>query len=543
MDTKLKNISAPTLSSGNYGRGVQEQFSNIDKNFKILGNYDFVKGENGAGYNFDLVTLTSDLPGEEPNIEWSDSWVNYKIKTTILTKINNESDEEKLKCLSTLEGQQVMVYYLSNETPQYVGIQPFPFYDGRLLKLQTLEENESFTDCSGVVCTDLENDEVVFKLFAGFPTIYYDQSVGSFCWLIGGQESGLPAQGPRGAEGPNGYSLIVKCDNTEYDHSTYPNKYKITNIYITNLEAAGSEGLVPVGDDTEAQKILNELDAESSDRTAVAFVLVPETNQVYISPILTIYEGDTVIGLVTKTNTTKVELAVSYSNIESWFADLDKNGDNNYHKGIFIPYVPTMESPNTGAHRLYSEPVKSTDTQRKRLVVEPTTSISNIGTPDSDAEVELRYQRMGMKSTMSSVRSVFNGLYINDCGISSSETKPEKRFTYAWKSTPKIGTYEEPEDVENRPPFENFNDNTRPFQAYMCPDGFLWYKDPYTYLRVELDNGKVMVVGPNNNDPATGQKIISPTGTQENPISIAAVQSTASASLQADSYWSIVKTS
>ena len=43
MDTKLKNISAPTLSSGNYGRGVQEQFSNIDKNFKILGNYDFVK--------------------------------------------------------------------------------------------------------------------------------------------------------------------------------------------------------------------------------------------------------------------------------------------------------------------------------------------------------------------------------------------------------------------------------------------------------------------------------------------------------------------
>lgn len=538
-DLNLIQIQAPELSSSNYGGGVKTQFDNIDKNFKTLGNHDFIKGDSGSGYNFELVTLTGELPGTEPNDAWSEEWVNYKIKTVILAEILDKSDEEKSKCLSTLNRQRVMVYYLGSndsEQRQYVGIQPFPFYDGRLANIQNPEEGEDFLDRTGVICTNFEDDEVIFTLFNGFPSIYFDAEMnggeGCFCWMIGEQKTGLPAQGPEGKEGPNGYSLIVQCETTEYNHDTWPNRYKITDIYITEPEGE-TPGMSPVGEGQPAQLILNELADRSSERTAIAFVLDPSNGYVYISPVITLYDGNIIIGLVLKDETTKVTLAVSDSNIETWLKNLNKDHSNNYHKGIFIPYVPGMQSDHQ-AHKFYSD--------NKKLIIEPIDMEASGATADPNAEIDIRYKKMGMQSSTASVRSVFNSLYKTIDGVSA-----EQRFTYVWNTKPVSGELDKPVKAENRPAWNTYDQSEHPFRAFMCPDGFLWYKDPYTYFRVELQEGKVMVIAPDNNPPATGEKTITQAGTQAgtqaNPIIIPASESITTASLSADSYWSISKTS
>ena len=53
----LETISAPALSSSNYGQDIENVFANIDKNFKVVANHDFIKGENGeylVGYNYEF---------------------------------------------------------------------------------------------------------------------------------------------------------------------------------------------------------------------------------------------------------------------------------------------------------------------------------------------------------------------------------------------------------------------------------------------------------------------------------------------------------
>ena len=40
-------IKAPSLSSANYGENINQQFANINDNFKALGNADFFDGKQG----------------------------------------------------------------------------------------------------------------------------------------------------------------------------------------------------------------------------------------------------------------------------------------------------------------------------------------------------------------------------------------------------------------------------------------------------------------------------------------------------------------
>jgi hypothetical protein len=43
----LKKIIAPKLNQAGYGANLGQVFDNIDTNFKIIGNKDFVKGDRG----------------------------------------------------------------------------------------------------------------------------------------------------------------------------------------------------------------------------------------------------------------------------------------------------------------------------------------------------------------------------------------------------------------------------------------------------------------------------------------------------------------
>ena len=184
---------------------------------------------------------------------------------------------------------------------------------------------------------------------------------------------------------------------------------------------------------------------------------------------------------------------------------------------------------NQGAHMIYAEPTASSPVNKK-LTITPTTDIDNISMPDSEAELELQYPDVTMKSSSASVNTIFNNLYVNRDGVVGGE----KRFTYIWKSGNKDSSSSYPEigNSDLRPDFSEYSNNK--FESFMCPDGFLWYRDPYTYLRIELRKGKVMIVGPNNGEVSVGAKSVTP----ENPT-MSANQTSVNVIIGADSYWKI----
>ena len=63
MDNKLNihTIVAPELNNLNYGDSISKQFDNINENFHILGNHDFIKGQQGDGLYIENIKLIKEF--------------------------------------------------------------------------------------------------------------------------------------------------------------------------------------------------------------------------------------------------------------------------------------------------------------------------------------------------------------------------------------------------------------------------------------------------------------------------------------------------
>jgi len=334
------------------------------------------------------------------------------------------------------------------------------------------------------------------------------------------KKTGLPACGPQGPQGSNGYILLVTYQPTGTSSEDVP----ITNIMI------GGEWVESTA--AAAQEILKEIHKNSNDLTTMAYA-VNYSNLQVTGPI---YLSNVIVRDTTSNHTTiytgfvKTIFPFDFAVDATWFQNLKYDSDVSYNRGIFVPYVPGMNGNNNqGVHMIYAEPTASSPVNKK-LTITPTTDIDNISIPDSEAELELQYPDVTMKSSSASVNTIFNNLYVNRDGVVGGE----KRFTYIWKSGNKDSSSSYPEigNSDLRPDFSEYSNNK--FESFMCPDGFLWYRDPYTYLRIELRKGKVMIVGPNNGEVSVGAKSVTP----ENPT-MSANQTSVNVIIGADSYWKI----
>lgn len=567
----LQTIVAPSLADSNFGASIKTQFENIDKNFKTLANWDFIRGRSGDSIHIESIAMVeADLAGTYD--EWTPQWLYVQIANTVLIPGMTQAEQDAM--LSTLDGGVVGVYYIQDgedvSTKTYIGIEPYAFLDGRLSDPQWYEipddpdEQASLIehpDGSCLVCTSYESDTVVFTKITAFPTIYYDNGVGQFCWKINGVESGIVARGPRGVDGLNGICPIVQVDKTNTSERILINGvycYQIKHVIVDNQ-------WVDMSND-DAIRIFDQLAKSSATQLCPCFVF-DATEITSNTPVSSIYKF--------YLSYIQIDSGLYYVSCEDWQAistdavlqaieneSISKSYKNttgilyNYlHKGVFVPFSPGMTSGSSatryGGHIMFAIS-DSNSTPYEKLVIAPVKNLGNLGDGTSgtsttpalldDANMEVRYETVDftidaqrkVEISNDSVSDKFTELYTTDDHVPA-----ETRFRYIWKTDkPDGATWDWPDEnsaTENRAAATSYTDH--PFKAFICPDGFLWYKDPYTYLRVELKpTGQVAIIGPANGSAPTG-RIVSPTSNEN--IVMTAGNSDKSFNVSADTYWQI----
>lgn len=264
---KLKEIFAPQLNGQPYGQNLKEQFDAINSNFKLLANRDFVKGDKGNSiraildpiYDNELTQIGSQVV--EALLEdalGSQAWASYKsgwdgISPKTIDNINNWTKNNNIVSLLPTEVDGKDVSFIDNAINlSLIRIQTFdpsetnPIYTdiafannfvlrdnrfvGTALSESDLAHYDEKIDVSGTVAlTVISNNNYTTTVLHDFPTLYYKQN--AFRWKIGGQETGIIAQGPSGANGKDGTIYMVKVSNNHPSDDDKKDWYQIDAVW------------------------------------------------------------------------------------------------------------------------------------------------------------------------------------------------------------------------------------------------------------------------------------------------------------------------
>lgn len=273
MNNNLKTIIAPQINSSNYGQNVKDQFENINTNFQKLGNRDFVKGDSGEsvsiiqvdindeswrnedGYSIkeliknclrerfsllegekydEIKALFSDKIGCDMESD-IDELVEENIKST-----DEDEDSEESTNITNKHGRYVYIIQIGSNVlgeGEIIGSLPFTYVDKRfhIANLKDLQERYSvledsvlgensglYDNAADLSCVMyVKNNKAEFSATETYPTLYFDEDQGQFCWKWHGQETGILASGPRGETGAASQVFIAYTDPSEADGSEY----------------------------------------------------------------------------------------------------------------------------------------------------------------------------------------------------------------------------------------------------------------------------------------------------------------------------------
>ena len=232
MNIDIHEIKAPGLNESDYGANIDKQFKNIDNNFRIIGNYDFIKGQPGDGVKIENVKIVADDNSSSKEIG---SLLYKALKTAVESFANKSSDASNpLKDIGSFKWNDIITkndkdgFYVPiiihenkvNNTKEYIcsaGV--VSFFDNRFsaaaLKQPNLYNNDIVDVTSLLNFKKKSNDEWVCDLNLSFPRLKFKDE--SFYWVINDQETSIKATGLKGDRGSNGTMVIGR---TEYINKT-----------------------------------------------------------------------------------------------------------------------------------------------------------------------------------------------------------------------------------------------------------------------------------------------------------------------------------
>lgn len=240
----LHKIVIPELTSAEFASGLQNAFININKNFALLANTDFVKGESGESVKIQDNSFF--------NEDGSINTLGLKLKACIENGVSDElidihyTDENGIMHTISVwdnftpdtAGTIQMIYSQVNDntSPFPVSSLYYVFLDARyannvigtitrddehVLQYANLKDMSCILVYDKDVSVTIELDGNTYTSKGGFktlsnafPTVYYESGVG-LCWKINGANTGIPVQGLPGRDGKNAITSIVKCSNVE----------------------------------------------------------------------------------------------------------------------------------------------------------------------------------------------------------------------------------------------------------------------------------------------------------------------------------------
>lgn len=425
-DTKieLKEIKAPSLSSSSYGSDLQQCFENIDKNFKILSNHDFIQGAQGKS----LYTVKTPLVENRTNPDGSsgiyltdtglqvffaivkdvlgngqryndivdrfdtNSYTFYDIKNYI----DNYKELKSVDDISVLEHfNDLSFLFIKSKDPSTTdseipvgALNYLIFKDARFNRkdlysaVNKSEDNKStYTNAVDASCIiyvkNCISNDVEYEILHDIPSLYYDENESILCWKLYGLKTGIPAQGPEGKDGVvDGNIHIVYVD---LDKDISYDEVDALKDYITNNDMSSEKDVhynVPITSclDEGRKKNISEVKINTFNTNDPAFVYVTydNINYVFFSQITNIE-----LGLIT----------VSVSNSSKLNTNMDgeiveKTMNRKTFKGLHLPIDRNDGGDENCKHMIWSSgnDYKSQEDYTKYLNIAP------LVTDDSDPE-------------------------------------------------------------------------------------------------------------------------------------------------------------
>lgn len=217
----FNDLKIPEINSVEYAEGLQGVFDNINDNFKILANHDFIKGESGDSieiveYPLFKVYVKDDITSCEP-LEFEKDGKKIILDLRAHIEKNHPDDLDVFSYLvSGEESPKINIIQSRNAaTGEITPISSlyYVFLDGRFNNKDLGVDESIYQNISDASCILVWNKNNGFEsLNNAFPKIVYEQGVG-LCWQINGVSTGLPIRGKAGINGMNAKINIVKIDD------------------------------------------------------------------------------------------------------------------------------------------------------------------------------------------------------------------------------------------------------------------------------------------------------------------------------------------
>jgi hypothetical protein len=323
----LETISAPGLSSSNYGKDIEDVFSNIDKNFKVVANHDFIKGENGDTIEVEYIKLnkidegigkelynalksalfTGD-PTETPKSVDSYNW-DWDINNYIvpLVKIVNINKEE----------------YISSATPiLFIDYR----FSSNVLASVPQDSYIDITNLSCIVNFKYSNNEWICEIDNSFPRIQYNTDKKYFEWLLNNNGTTICATGIKGDKGEK--ISMWSCEKDVQEIATEENGTKYLTVQQSKI--TGIDKSINIGD------------------PIVVFLTSNGNYEGYIISYIKSVDKSNTYTIPYNDYINKLDFA---KNTYEFFKSLNINNSNNEPaKGIFLPFNDAKK-----AHVIYSD--------------------------------------------------------------------------------------------------------------------------------------------------------------------------------------------
>ena len=441
----INDIIAPELSQSGYGAGIKNVFEQIDANFKILGNQDFVKGDQGwsIGHNELYITYTKNNATyftkegidvlnaiikeiTDQQYEYQDDVLEHQNIKTVKTWLDtidalksvNKVVDDKTINVSLIDSivpgdlfNEIYVYDPTKPDDSYTigATNDYVFKDRRfVVEMDHYDEAySSLYDCSGTVHlqvyeevdpdTGIKTLAKKFVVIQNAPTLYFDTNVQAFCWRIGGQNTGLIAQGPKGDSGQSATFYIVELGDPKNPIPDAPaagaapaTSYtkKVTRYMDINGGWVNLADQPAPADFDKANCIAFEPTEINGDETPTSYFgkIVKGANETFI---------------VSCTNDNRIQTNLNLNWLAATFASIRTT---KALKGLFVP----IESPGIGSsydtapvHAIWHAPIGSYNSIFSELHVSPMATYAGIDTVANG----LRDLPAGSKSRLSSYNS------------------------------------------------------------------------------------------------------------------------------------------
>lgn len=239
----LKPIKAPSLEQSNYGKNIDDQFKNINDNFELLSNHDFVKGDRGDNANInnyplveggiltnlgkaiiisvlDEFNIKHELNAKQFSTlqDVNDSLDNYPSCAPAASITIGDNKHYAFDCINeNLSVRSICIRSaITGEDSNEVFINGLTITDCRF-GLKGVN-NDSYRDKTNITCSvyvsGKNSDGYQITVSKNQNSLYYNNTDKKFYWTINGEPTGLLAQGPAGIDGKNASLPIFKATTT-----------------------------------------------------------------------------------------------------------------------------------------------------------------------------------------------------------------------------------------------------------------------------------------------------------------------------------------